>query len=237
MATAAMTAAAMTAVAVIGQRAEPVAGGDTAAVAAVSPPSGAAAVLPVNRSDPLLTGKFAVGGRARVAKLGSDLPLAKGGLFTANLAEGSVAGEVAVSGTLDLPPAPGYFVVFGFMPVTATSVLTQEGAATGVADIRDGLLNPDLDLTLHIRLALTDVRQDGVDLRVGPDCRTVAPLVIRLRGPIAMAPESPPSVFESVFDIPPFTGCGTAEDLSPLMTGLISGPGNRMTTELVFQGF
>ncbi|TVT56284.1 hypothetical protein FNH05_08540 [Amycolatopsis rhizosphaerae] len=182
---------------------------------------------------PLLTAKFLVDGTSRIARLGSDLVLRQG-TFDAGLYQGDGT-TIRIEGDLSLPATPGYFLAFRFMPVTSRVALPQDGKATGTADISGGLLTPKIDVTVRVYLELSEVAEDGQPIAVGPGCRTRSPLVIPMRGQTALTPGAK-STLESTFDIPPFTGCGVGEDLDPLMTGLISGPGNTMKTTLTTVG-
>lgn len=195
---------------------------------AVAPTAQAPAIL---ADTPLLTAHFLVDGTSRIAKLGSDLKLTQG-TFDAGLYNGD-AGTIRIEGDLAIPPTTGYFIAFRFMPVTSLVQLPQTEKATGTADISSGLFTPDIDVTVRVNLTVGDVREDGVPIEVGDSCH--APLVIRMRGRSSLTPGSQ-STIQSTFDIPPFTGCGVTENLDPLLTGLISGPGNTMTTTLTAQG-
>ncbi|WP_431920447.1 DUF6801 domain-containing protein [Amycolatopsis tucumanensis] len=215
--------------------ADPAANGELARVAVTAAevpvvPEVAAAVA----EAPLLTAKFLVDGTSHIAKMGSDLVLEQG-TFDAGLFTGDVPNTIRIEGDLNLPKSSSYFVAFRFMPVTSDVELPQDGKATGTADISGGLFTPTIDMTIRVNLVVSNVKQDGVPIAVGPGCRTVAPLVIPMKGQTSLLPGSK-STMESTFDIPAFSGCGVSEDLDPLLTGLISGPGNKMTTTLTAQG-
>ncbi|WP_157358814.1 DUF6801 domain-containing protein [Amycolatopsis sp. ATCC 39116] len=215
--------------------ADPAANGELARVAVTAAevpvvPEVAAAVA----EAPLLTAKFLVDGTSHIAKMGSDLVLEQG-TFDAGLFTGDMPNTIRIEGDLNLPKSSSYFVAFRFMPVTSDVELPQDGKATGTADISGGLFTPTIDMTIRVNLVVSNVKQDGVPIAVGPGCRTVSPLVIPMKGQTSLLPGSK-STMESTFDIPAFSGCGVSEDLDPLLTGLISGPGNKMTTTLTAQG-
>ncbi|SFP51956.1 hypothetical protein SAMN05421810_102827 [Amycolatopsis arida] len=179
-------------------------------------------------APPGLPASYWVDGRARIARLGSDLVL-KRGRFD------SVVDLInrKITGTLDIPPSPGYFVIFRFVPNTATAELIPDGPAEG--ELKRVILNPlsaEVDVTAKLFLRLRDVEVDKVPVGEGPDCRTEAPLVIRLQGTIPLVPGSPPAELHTTFDLPEFTGCGATEDLDPLLNGLIPGPDNDLRTTL-----
>ncbi|KAA9153515.1 hypothetical protein FPZ12_034265 [Amycolatopsis acidicola] len=222
----------------LGCAADPAAAGDLATIAVTSTATAAPAIPAIQAAAedaaPLLTAHFRVDTTSRIAKLGSDL-VAGNGTFDAGLYTGQVANTVDILGDLSLPRASGYFIAFRFMPVTSDIELPQAERAAGSADITNGVFTPTIDVTAKVDLVLTNVKEDGVPLEVGSHCRTGSPLVFRLRGRSDLTPGAR-STIQTTFDIPPFTGCGVKEDLDPLLTGLISGPGNTLTTVLTSTG-
>ncbi|MDG4865179.1 hypothetical protein P8605_44225, partial [Streptomyces sp. T-3] len=125
-------------------------------------------------------------------------------------------------GIMQLPDAEGTFLTFGFQPITA-KVRFEAQPATVVNIIRPGR-PPVTEAGYWQHLRLHDVRVNGVPLDVGPRCRTSRPIDTRLTGSY---PVTSGGLLEGVLDIPPFTGCGAnGEDLDPLLTATVSGPGN-----------
>lgn len=188
--------------------------GAAPAPARVAPAAGAsvAGAQPV-----VIVIRYRVDGVTRIAKLGSDLVLGPGTLVAeVDVLTGTFTGD------LWLPPAPGYFVVFGFVPSTARTDLIPVGEVTGT--IEAGRITTNA--RLHIGLA--DLTVDGEPLDVGPDCRTAAPASVDLQGPFDLA-RIP---LEGGYEIPAFTGCQGREPLDPLTTGLVSGPGNTIELTL-----
>ncbi|WP_067472865.1 fibronectin type III domain-containing protein [Actinomadura hibisca] len=116
---------------------------------------------------------------------------------------------------------------FRFMPVTAKMELTQVDGPGRM----DGTLVPGggytIKATARMSVRLHDVRVNGTPLEVGPRCRTVRPAELVLTGG---TPEYKSILLggplRGVYTVPPFTGCGVGEDLSPLLTAAVSGPGN-----------
>ncbi|WP_158893017.1 DUF6801 domain-containing protein [Amycolatopsis anabasis] len=137
-------------------------------------------------------------------------------------------------GNLTLPPASGYFVTFNFVPVTSTAELIQDGEATGKVTVNPSAKTATVkELTLRAFTKLGDVKVDGVPLDVGPNCRTASPVIVRPKDTtVNLVPGSPPATVEADFEIPPFAGCGVTENLDRLFTGMVSGPGNKMTAKL-----
>ncbi|MCC8243604.1 hypothetical protein [Saccharothrix luteola] len=160
---------------------------------------------------------YRVEGVSRIHKLQSDLAIGPGILRAEiDLVDGTITGE------LELPPSYGYFIVFGFVPNTARTDLIPVGKVTGT--IRDGHVKANAKLLIN----LSEVAVNEQPLDVGQACRTVEPASIDLEGPFLL--EKMP--MRGVYTIPPFGGCQGREGLDPLLTGLISGPGNTIDLTL-----
>lgn len=165
-----------------------------------------------------------------VAKIGADIAI-KGELET--FLDIFAPPPSPVTGTIRLfDVKDAYLVVFRFMPVR-NSIDFPDAQVTGTAQVDVGQQPwvARIDTVSDITLRLYDVRQDGVDLRVGDRCRTSKPMRVALKGDITLVPGST-SEFTTKADLPAFTGCGVREDLDPLVTGLVSGPDNPMTVRL-----
>ncbi|WP_156756811.1 hypothetical protein [Actinokineospora pegani] len=165
--------------------------------------------------------------KTKLAKVGAEV-IMTGGFQTA------IKGDGNLKGRLDIGATESKFVVFRFMPVSNTVELLQENYATGTGAVlfdQQGAY-AQVDTDVAVKLQITQVLQDGVALPIGPNCRTVSDLVLNLKGRVNLTPDQPPSVLETVATIPAFTGCGTTERLDPLMSGLVSGPGNKVTNTL-----
>ena len=127
-----------------------------------------------------------------------------------------------------LPPAHATFLGFGFVPVSATMQLTEIGT-TNVFAIGTASTLTINRVFSEVSLRVYDVKVNGVPLSVGPHCQSVHPIVLRLIGsPNSIPPYSIQGggPLTGEITIPPFTGCGVGEDLDPLFTASISGPGN-----------
>lgn len=136
--------------------------------------------------------------------------------------------ELRHDGKKQLPPTKNSFHAFGFMPNAATIELTQVGDMR--IDVRTQVVAPyDGSVVAHATLSvrLDDVTVNGVELDVGPDCRTQEPITVALTAdyPGDYTPATG-GFLDGYTDIPPFSGCGVGEDLDPLLTGLISGKDN-----------
>ncbi|MCE6998877.1 hypothetical protein LZG04_29360 [Saccharothrix sp. S26] len=160
---------------------------------------------------------YQVDGVSRIHKLQSDLVIGPGTLEAEiDLVSGTITGD------LWLPPSHGYFIVFGFMPTTARTDLVPVAKVTGT--IKDGQVRTNARLDI----GLGEVAVNEQPLDVGPACRTVEPASIDLEGPFELAKMR----MTGVYPIPPFGGCQGRERLDPLLTGLISGPGNAIDLTL-----
>jgi hypothetical protein len=123
----------------------------------------------------------------------------------------------------ELPPAHATFLDFGFTPVTATLQLTEIGTIN-IYTVQTNVTVTNTAWSL-MKLRVSDVTVDGQKLNVGPHCQTDKPLLIGFTGApsYSLAGGGP---LTGYITIPPFTGCGVTENLDPLITGTVSGPGN-----------
>ena len=100
------------------------------------------------------------------------------------------------------------------------------GGLTGTVDLTASKLTTTTRFTLQV----VDVHQDQLPKinLVKPTCRTSAPSTLTLTN------TTPVDLFQPItmvgtYTIPSFTGCGV---LTPLLSLLLSGPGNTMTLDL-----
>jgi hypothetical protein len=132
----------------------------------------------------------------------------------------------------DLVPKRATLLTFGFVPVSATMEITQLGNMN-IVTVGPGPTNISLPTIAtaqgEVSLRLTDAHVNGVPLDLGPNCRTAHPVVLSLQG--STFADTPYRVqfggrLNGDISIPSFTGCGVGEDLDPLLTASVSGPGN-----------
>jgi hypothetical protein len=133
----------------------------------------------------------------------------------------------------ELPPVRATFLGFRFVPVTATLRLI-ELTLIKIRSVSQGY--PPFGIRVvsrtKVSIRLSNARVNGQPLNVGPHCRTAAPVPLKLIGTGKLLPR--PSGYtiptggplSGTVTIPPFTGCGTNENLNPLFTGSVSGPNN-----------
>ncbi|TDP95162.1 DUF6801 domain-containing protein [Labedaea rhizosphaerae] len=183
--------------------------------------------------DPVLrpAGKawYKIDGAITVLKLKSNLPVPKGDLIgDAFLHLTGPGGYFAcVDGAATMPPAPGYFLMFNFAPVTAVAHVMPGGHS------RTKISNGYLISRTEAVITLTDVTVNGVPLDVGPNCHTTENAVIRLAGKY-QAPVSSGTV-PGIVDLPPFTGCAHGSDVvDPIFNGLVAGDGNPMIANITY---
>ncbi|WP_328610776.1 hypothetical protein OG943_17160 [Amycolatopsis sp. NBC_00345] len=179
---------------------------------------------------------------SRVAKLGSDISFPPGRFDGALL---GLNGTVPITGKLSVPVASSYFVTFRFMPATATVELTPSGDATGTVTVHTGRTGDcapvqtdicaDTDVVNSVFVKLSDLRVDGRPLDVGPDCRTAEPARVEIKGLLPLAFPAQPTKVSTTFAMPALAGCTGHEDFSRLFSGLVSGPGNTLVTDLVLR--
>ncbi|MFD9421716.1 MULTISPECIES: DUF6801 domain-containing protein [unclassified Streptomyces] len=145
--------------------------------------------------------------------------------------------EFEHEGKRQLPPSRGTFLSFGFMPTTATMILSQVGPTASIDSltINDLIVDPRYPeyttITAKFELRVKDVKVNGVSLDVGPNCRASKPIDQTLKAFGTTYPRSGYTVqYGGTMDgntyIPAFEGCGVGEDLDPLLTASISGGGN-----------
>jgi len=142
--------------------------------------------------------------------------------------------DLYYNGRRELPPVTATFLAFRFVPVTATILLTELTPIRIVS--ASGITAPPYPILVKARskisIRISSVKVNGVQLKVGGQCRTVKPvrLVLTGRGDNTFPPKgytvSTGGPLTGTLTIPPFTGCGVTENLDPLLTGSISGPGN-----------
>jgi hypothetical protein len=124
---------------------------------------------------------------------------------------------------------------FGAIPITADLHLSQLVRRGRIAPLRAFTKNrtqfPFISYPTHVRgfveLRISNVRVDRVPLNVGPNCRSAVPMKLDLVGKSPAYNLFTGGPLHDTVTIPRFAGCGTGgDDLDPLLTGMISGPGN-----------
>jgi hypothetical protein len=143
-------------------------------------------------------------------------------------------GELYYKGRKQLPPARNTFLSFRFVPVTATLNLIEVGRIN-IISVSGTVAPPypiNVTATMKVSIRLSGVTVNGKPLNVGPGCRTkeVTKLTLFGHGTNTFPPTgytvSTGGPLAGMLTIPPFTDCGVTENLDPLLTGTISGPGN-----------
>ena len=138
---------------------------------------------------------------------------------TINLHTGAIT-----AATLTLPAATASFDEFGFIPVQATTTLTQDGKATGKSNLKTGAVK----VTSKVTLQITKLTVGGIPIPVGRYCRTSTPISITVKSGRGFSLVGGGDV-TGTYTIPQFRGCGLATLLINLT---IPGPGNTITLTL-----
>ncbi|RLK60928.1 fibronectin type III domain-containing protein [Actinokineospora cianjurensis] len=128
----------------------------------------------------------------------------------------------AVDAKLTLNPTTGRFRLWGLLPVTAQVRFEQVGSTTGT------LSGGALTTTSTVIVKLPRVSVLGFPISANPGCQTKSPAVI----PLASKPGFDPirgGKLAGTYTLPALQGCGP---LTPLLSGLIAGPGNTLEITL-----
>ncbi|WP_424187468.1 hypothetical protein ACOBQX_06600 [Actinokineospora sp. G85] len=164
----------------------------------------------------------------KLPKVGAEIVLSGRLLTKITIAPGP-DGLNEILGELNIQPADTYMVVFRFMPVNntvsiiPTDLVRGKGKLSSVGPIEEWFVDSKVNASVNIKVS--NLRQDGVPIDVGPNCGTSSPVVVPVEGKIKIAPGQKTRI-ETTTTIPPFAGCrnpATGEDLSKLLTGLVSG--------------
>lgn len=130
----------------------------------------------------------------------------------------------AVSGSLALPASTASFKELGFIPVSATTELVQDGTASGTADLSTNTVSVTSTSTLKI----TSLSIAGINIPLGANCESGAFTT-------TLTSQSGFNVLSGgdlagTFRIPRFSGCGFIADA--LINLTIPGGGNTLTLTL-----
>jgi hypothetical protein len=184
--------------------------------------AGIAAFSPAAHADPvypLFWGN--VTGETVLAKPAVTMPIPKSSFAaTIDLADGKIVGDMKVPGlTMKMK-------LLGLAPVTSTVRLVPVGQTVGAADLANGKIQATTKFTIEVVRSASDWAPDVNLVQAG--CTTSAPseAVLHNTGPIDLAGTTP---LEGTFAVPAFKSCGV---LTPLLTQLISGPGNTLKINL-----
>jgi hypothetical protein len=154
------------------------------------------------------------------------------------------AGLPQYQGKSEFPPARATLLGFGFMPVSATLELSEVGSFNAIFIQRNpghfGCKKRKSDcalttVTVRLDLHLSDVDVNGTPLNVGSHCGTATPFTVSLKGKYPAYDIDSGGPLTGTVNIPPFKGCSNgADNLDPIFTASVSGPGNE---SLLTQGY
>jgi hypothetical protein len=131
-----------------------------------------------------------------------------------------------VTGSANLANLTAKLKLANLVGVTSTVKIVPVGGLTGTIDLTASKLSTTTKFTLEV----IDVHTDAaprINL-VKPGCRTVRASTLTLNNTTPVDLFQPITMVGS-YAIPPFRGCGL---LTPLLSLLLSGPGNTMTLNL-----
>ncbi len=129
-----------------------------------------------------------------------------------------------LTANLTLPPATVSVREFGLIPVSATTEFIQAAATTGKVDVNTGAVTA----TSKIILKITRMSVAGLPVPVGGSCESATPAVITATSRPGFSVVAGGRL-TGTYTVPPFSGCGPAGLLSPLINESIAGPGNTIT--------
>jgi hypothetical protein len=170
-------------------------------------------------ADTTITVTYPVSGSTTIKAINSTLELGPGTLTsTADL------NTSTLTGTLSLPAATGSFKELGFIPVTATTQLIQDGTATGTVNFSTNAVTTTAQTTIQ----LTSLKVAGISIPVGPSCETATPTPVTVTSQAGFNILSG-GTLSGIYTIPRFTHCGFSTFLINLT---LPGPGNTITLTL-----
>ena len=181
-------------------------------------PGAASAASADTAADQTINVHYAVTGTTFLAKLNT----------TVNLGSGTLASAVDLTtgtseSTLTLPPATASVKEFGFIPVSATTEMIQNGPAAGTVNFTTNTISS----TANVALKITKLTIFGVSLPVGNSCQT-SPFDISISSGSGFTVGAGGPVTGS-FTIPAFHNCGLN---TPLLNLTIPGSGNTLNLTL-----
>jgi hypothetical protein len=169
-------------------------------------------------ADTTITVTYPVTGSTFIKAIDATLPLGPGTLTsTADL---NTSGLTA---TLSLPAATGSFKELGFIPVTATTQMIQDGPATGTVNFSTNAVTTTANTTIQ----LTSLKVLGISIPLGSSCET-APTAITVTSQAGFSILNG-GTLAGTYTIPRFSHCGLAGFLINLT---LPGPGNTISLTL-----
>jgi hypothetical protein len=178
----------------------------------------AGAAAPAASADTVVNAHYALTGSAYIKGINSTLNLPPGSLTASDdLTTG------AVSSSLSLPPITVSMTELGFIPVTATATMAQDGPATGGFNLSTN----SISATASVIFKISKITVGGINVPVGSDCASSpfsvsltsgADFTINGGGPLAGS-----------FTLPDMHHCGA---LTPFLNLVIPGPGNTFNLTL-----
>lgn len=176
--------------------------------------------VPVASAGTSITATYPVSGSTYIKAISSTVSLGPGTLVSTV----DPTTSAITAATLTLPPATASFRELGFVPVTATTALIQDGTGTGKINLSKNTVT----VTSHITMRITSLKVAGLPVPVGRRCQTRTPATITVHSRPGFAVLAGGTV-TGTYTIPGFSHCGLATALINLT---IPGPDNTITLKL-----
>jgi hypothetical protein len=189
-----------------------------AAVSSLLAVAAAAATAPGASADTVVNVHYSLTGTTFIKKLNTTVNLGSG---TIAAAEDLTTG--AVSTTLSLPPVTVSMKELGFIPVSATATMVQNGPATGSANLTTNTITS----TASVIFKITKVTVAGLNVPVGSNCAS-SPFSVSLSSGAGFT-ISGGGPLSGTYTLPPMHHCGL---LTPVLNLAIPGPGNTFNLTL-----
>jgi hypothetical protein len=171
-------------------------------------------------ADSTITATYAVSGSTHIKAVNSTLALGPGKLTsTVDLTKSTIT-----AAKLTLPSATASFKEFGFIPVTATTALVQDGSATGTISLSKNTVT----VTTGVTIKLTGLKVAGISLPIGKRCETAKSASVTVNSQSGFTVLGGGTV-AGTYTIPRFSRCGLATALINLT---IPGAGNTISLRL-----
>jgi hypothetical protein len=158
--------------------------------------------------------------------------------LTGNYIQTQNVAQLDYQGKHEFPPATATLLGFGFVPVSATLQLTEIGTINAITvgpEVPSECLGTKVEcqqvvtVSSRVNLRIYDVTVNGVPLNVGDHCESATPFDIIAKGLVPAYTVPTGGTLTGTATIPPFKGCSDgSEDLDPIFTASVSGPGNQV---------
>jgi hypothetical protein len=169
-------------------------------------------------ADTVINAHYTFTGSSYIKKLNTTINIGTGTLAaTVDLTTGTS------TSTLTVPPSTISMKEFGFIPVTVTTQMVQNGPATGTANLNTNTISS----TSSVILEIASISVAGINIPVGNSCQT-SPFSVTIASDPGFTISGGGPISGS-FTISNFHHCGIT---TPILNLLIPGPGNTLNLTL-----